>query len=75
MKSCEIFDGSGCAQFNPTHITINEIIEKYVPAGFHYFKLEGRTWSSNEMAVTLAEYLIKPEYQGYFLTKMLKNMK
>ena len=75
MKSCEISNGSSCAQFNPAHITINEIIEEYIPAGFHYFKLEGRTWSSNEMAVTLAEYLIKPEYQGYFLTEMLKSMR
>ena len=75
MKSCEISNGSNCAQFNSAHITINEIIEEYIPAGFHYFKLEGRTWPSNEMAVTLAEYLIKPEYQGYFLTEMLKSMR
>lgn len=73
MKSCEISSSSGCAQFNPTHITIDEIIEKYIPAGFHYFKLEGRTWPSNEMAITLAEYLIKPEYKEYFLKEMLKN--
>lgn len=75
MKSCEIFNGSNCAQFNPAHITINEIIETYVPAGFHYFKLEGRTWPSSEMAVTLAEYLIKPEFQSFFLSEMLKSMR
>lgn len=75
MKSCEISNGSNCAQFNPAHITINEIIEEYIPAGFHYFKLEGRTWPSDEMAITLAEYLIKPEYQSYFLTEMLKSMR
>ena len=72
IKSCEIFNGSNCAVFNPAHITINEIIEKYVPAGFHYFKIEGRTWSSNEMAITLADYLIKPEYQSFFLKNVIK---
>lgn len=70
MKSCEIFDGSNCAHFNPAHITIDEIINKYVPAGFHYFKLEGRTWPSHEMAITLSEYLIKPEYRDLFLRGM-----
>ena len=61
-KSCTITKGSTCAVFNSAHITIDEILNKYVPAGFHYFKLEGRTWSSNEIAITLSEYLIKPEY-------------
>lgn len=73
MKSCEIFDGSGCAQFNSAHITIDEIINKYVPAGFHYFKLEGRTWPSNEMAITLSEYLIKPEYRSFFLHDVIQK--
>lgn len=73
MKSCEIFDGSSCAHFNSAHITIDEIIEKYVPAGFHYFKLEGRTWPSNEMAITLSEYLIKPEYRSLFLREAIRK--
>lgn len=72
MKSCEISDNSICAKFNPAHITINEIMEKYVPAGFHYFKLEGRTWASNAMALTIADYLIEPEYQSFFLWSILK---
>lgn len=71
MAHCEIKEGSECAQFNPAHITIDEIINQYVPAGFHYFKLEGRTWPDNDMAVTLSEYLIKPEYQSFFLKKVL----
>lgn len=73
MKSCKIFDGSMCAQFNSAHITIDEIINKYVPAGFHYFKLEGRTWSSTAMAITLSEYLIKPEYQSFFLRNVIQK--
>ena len=72
-KSCTITKGSICAVFNSAHITIDEILNKYVPAGFHYFKLEGRTWSSNEIAITLSEYLIKPEYQGLFLRNILLN--
>lgn len=71
MKSCEIFDGSCCALSNSAHITIDEIINKYVPAGFHYFKLEGRTWPSKDMAIVLADYLIKPEYQSFFLRSVM----
>lgn len=72
MKHCEIVNGiSNNALFNSAHITINEIIEEYVPKGFHYFKLEGRTWSSKEMAITLTEYLIKPEYQHFFLKNII----
>lgn len=62
MKSCEINSVSNDAKFNSAHISIDEIINKYIPKGFHYFKLEGRTWSNNTMAITLSEYLIKPEY-------------
>lgn len=72
MKSCEIYEGSGIAKFNSAHITIDDIIKKYVPAGFHYFKLEGRTWLTHEMAITLSEYLIKPEYHNFFLCEVLK---
>lgn len=72
MKSCEIFEGSSCAKFNSAHITVDEIIDKYIPAGFHYFKLEGRTWLAHEMAITLSEYLIKPEYHSFFLCEVLK---
>lgn len=71
MKHCEIKNNSGCAQFNSTHITIDEIFKKYIPEGFHYFKLEGRTWSDNEMAIVLSDYLIKPEYQSFFLRKVI----
>lgn len=74
MKHCEITNDSNCALFNSAHITINEIIEKYVPAGFHYFKIEGRTWPSVEMAIVLTDYLIKPEYQSFFLRSILSNI-
>ena len=39
----------------------------------HYFKLEGRTWPDNEMAVTLSEYLIKPEYRSFFLHNIIQK--
>lgn len=71
MKHCEIQNNSNCAVFNKAHITINEIFDKYIPAGFHYFKLEGRTWPSKDMAIVLADYLIKPEYQSFFLRCIL----
>lgn len=67
MAHCEIKNNSICAKFNPTHISPEEIYEKYIPAGFNYFKLEGRTWPSYEMAITIADYLVKPEYHSFFL--------
>ena len=72
MKHCDIKETTSCAKFNSAHITIDEILNTYVPAGFHYFKLEGRTWPSNEMAITLSEYLIKPEYYSFFLHNIIK---
>lgn len=72
MKSCEINSVSNNAKFNFAHISIDEIINKYIPKGFHYFKLEGRTWPNNAMAITLSEYLIKPEYQSLFLRNTIK---
>ena len=71
MKSCEITKQSMCALFNSAHISSNELYNKYIPAGFHYFKLEGRTWPSKIMATSLADYLIKPEYKSFFLRAVL----
>lgn len=71
MKHCEIKHNSSCAAFNSAHISPDEIFKTYIPKGFHYFKLEGRTWQSTDMAFTLADYLVKPEYQMFFLKSVI----
>lgn len=58
-----------------THITPDDIWEKYVPMGFHHFKIEGRTAS----AITLLEhylyYMVKPEYRDEARFIMITNLK
>lgn len=45
----------------PTHISPEAIWEKYVPMGFHNFKLEGRTANIFLLIDTYAYYFAKPE--------------
>lgn len=72
MKSCEIKNNSSMSYlFNPAHISPGELYDKYVPAGFKYFKIEGRTWDNKSVALAFADYLIKPQYQSYFINNVL----
>ena len=71
MKHCEISEGSTCPMYNPAHISPDELYNKYLLSGFKYFKIEGRTWNSKEIAIVYADYLIKPEYKSYFLKTIL----
>lgn len=48
-----------------------EDIEKYSNKGFSMFKLEGRTLNDKEVALNLARYLFKPEWQYIYLNEML----
>ena len=73
MKHCEIKENTSCAEFNSTHISPEEIYNKYLPNGFQYFKIEGRTWPSEEMAIVIADYLIKPEYRSWFLRRIIQR--
>ena len=50
------------AMQNPNFISIEDIYEKYVPMGFHNFKLEGRTTSMFDWVEIIVYYLIKDEY-------------
>lgn len=45
----------------------NEEIEEYEKMGYKYFKIEGRTLPSADILCMYAYYLIKPEYQMYFI--------
>lgn len=48
-------------------ISSKEIQEIYVPKGFSMFKLEGRTLGRTEVALNIANYLLKPEWKDFFI--------
>lgn len=59
-----------------THISPEAIWEKYVPMGFHQFKLEGRTANLFLLIDTYAYYFAKPEYRDemrFALTAQLQS--
>ena len=59
-----------------THISPDDIWEKYVPMGFEQFKIEGRTASPLNVAETYMYYMAKPERRDearFFLLKAMEN--
>ncbi len=54
-----------------THISPQDIIEKYVPMGFNQFKLEGRTTNDINLLETYIHYMVKPEHKEKVRLKML----
>lgn len=58
-----------------TYISPEAIWEKYVPMGFHHFKIEGRTANLFSIVETYVHYLIKPERQGEARILLLNNLK
>lgn len=67
LEKCQITETSICPFINTSAITIDEIFADYVPNGFQHFKIDGRSLSSYEVALSIANYLIKPEYRHLFL--------
>lgn len=57
-----------------THVSPDDIYEKYLPMGFNNFKLEGRTANIFSLVETYCYYLIKPEYQGETRILLLNNL-
>lgn len=55
------------------NFTPEEIYNTYVPMGFSYFKIEGRTWSDIELACTYAYYMVKPEYHLFFISTIMNG--
>lgn len=47
----------------PTFITQEDIWNKYVPNGFHHFKIEGRCASPLRVIEWYVYYMVKPEFQ------------
>lgn len=67
LKSCEIKHNSFYPYDYKTIIQPDELYSTYLDKGFKYFKLEGRTFKSLEIIAFFAKYLIKPEYQYFFI--------
>lgn len=57
-----------------TYVSPEAIWEKYVPMGFHNFKIEGRTDNFFSLVEVYCHYLIKPEYQGESRIRLLQNL-
>ncbi|MCQ2468228.1 MAG: hypothetical protein MJ100_00275 [Ruminococcus sp.] len=57
-----------------THISPDDIWEKYVPMGFEQFKIEGRTASPVNVLETYMYYMAKPECRDEARFTMLKSM-
>lgn len=74
LKHCNITENSTCPIFNTAHITPEEIYNKYLKENFNYFKIEGRTWPSQELAIVISDYLIKPEFQSFFLKYVITRL-
>lgn len=46
-----------------THISPEDIFEKYIPMGFNQFKIEGRTAGVFNLVEYYVYYMVKPEYR------------
>ena len=56
-----------------THISPDDIWEKYVPMGFEQFKIEGRTSSALNILETYMYYMAKPECRDEARFTLLKS--
>lgn len=61
----------GEIQNNRSFISIDMIQNKYIPAGFHNFKLDGRGFKKSKVVESFAHYLAKPEYRKLVYEKLI----
>lgn len=57
-----------------THISPEDILNKYVPMGFNQFKIEGRTATMFNLVEFYLYYMIKPEYKDKARLALLNNL-
>jgi collagenase-like PrtC family protease len=50
-------------KINKSFVTVEDLYEKYVPAGFKEFKIEGRKLNQYEVIEFYIYYLVKPQYR------------
>ena len=65
-----IFDIKGLS----THISPDDIWEKYVPMGFSQFKIEGRTTTRLNLIETYLYYMAKPEFKDQARCVLLQTL-
>ena len=65
-----VFDIQGLS----THITPDEIWDKYVPMGFNNFKIEGRTFDLFNLIEHYMYYMVKPECRDKARRIILRNL-
>lgn len=70
LRGCAIEEGIFFPSDWPTVIQPEELYTTYISNDFKYFKLEGRTLSDLDNLLTFSKYLIKPEYQFHFISKI-----
>ena len=58
-----------------THITPDDIWDKYVPMGFSQFKIEGRTFETFNLLEHYMYYMIKPEYKDIARFTFLRQLR
>ena len=72
MGYCAISLASGNgSNVRSHHLTYENIYKTYEPLGFEHYKIEGRTWTVLDLALTICNYLIKPEYKNEILGALL----
>lgn len=57
-----------------THISPDDIFNKYMPMGFNQFKIEGRTAQMFNLVDFYIYYMIKPEYKDLARIAFLNNL-
>lgn len=57
-----------------THISPDDIYEKYLPMGFNQFKIEGRTSNVFNLIETYIYYMIKPEFKDKARIALCMNL-
>lgn len=60
---------------NPSHVTVEDLYNKYVPAGFRHFKMIGRSDWDLAIAEYYLYYMVKPEYQTEVLSQLIRFIK
>lgn len=55
-----------------THVTPEQLYEKYVPMGYKNFKIEGRLMHPADILESYIYYMIKPEHRDAVRLRMLK---
>lgn len=60
---------------NPAHITVDNLYNKYVKAGFRNFKIIGRTDEDSSVMEYYLYYMVKPEYKQEIFSEMIMWLK